>query len=227
MINQGMLIPIMQSDWATPAHFVRKNNGKITVVGDYKNTVNPEIKDSEYPTPTVSEAFATLNGGKIFSQIVLQNAYKQLRVDDQTSEILTISTRIGLFRVTRFLDGLTAAPRIFQNFMTKILQGIQGVQIYIDDIKIQGRSKEEHDKRIKEVLKRLHEANLKINVEKSVFSVKTMDFLGHTSSEEGISPIKNKLKAIEQIPVPKDKKDLQITIKNGNGETRSNEPSQT
>lgn len=47
MINQGMLIPVMESAWASPAHFVRKYNGKIRVVGDYKDTVNPEIKDSE------------------------------------------------------------------------------------------------------------------------------------------------------------------------------------
>lgn len=39
-----------------------------------------------------------------------------------------------------------------------------------------------------------------------------MDFLGHTISEEGISPMKDKLKAIEQIPVPKDKKDLQVFL---------------
>lgn len=57
MVKQKMLTAVDQSDWATPALFVRKANGDIRVVGDYKITLNPEIKESEYQLPTVFKKF--------------------------------------------------------------------------------------------------------------------------------------------------------------------------
>lgn len=198
MVSQKMLTTMDQSDWATPVLFVRKSNGKIRVVGDYKSTVNPEIRESEYPLPTVKEALATLNGGEFFSQVDLRDAYKQLRVDEETSRILTISWPGGLFNVNRLLDGIAAAPRIFKKFMAIILSGIPGIQIYLDNIKIQGRNLEEHDKRLTEVLQRLQQSNLRVNVEKSIFGTRSMDFLGHQISTEGIQPLENKVKAIKK-----------------------------
>jgi len=103
MVQQKKLTPVNQSDWATPVLFVRKPNGKIRVVGDYKSTVNPEIRESEYLLPMVEEALATLNG-EFFSQVDLKDTYKQLRVDEETSKILTISTLGGLFNVNRLPD---------------------------------------------------------------------------------------------------------------------------
>jgi len=158
MVQQKMLTPVDQSDWATLVLFVRKLNGKIRVVyvGDYKSTVNPEIRESEYPLPTVKEALATLNG-EFFSQVDLKDAYKQLRVDEETSKILTISTPGGLFNVNRLLDGIATAPRIFQKFMTK-LSGIPGIQIYLDNVKIQEKNLEEHNQGLSEVLRRLQQS---------------------------------------------------------------------
>lgn len=212
MVNQKMLTPVDQSDWATPVLFVRKSNGKIRVVGDYKSTVNPEIRESEYPIPTVEEALATLNGGEFFSQVDLRDTYKQLRVDEGTSRILTISTPGGLFNVNRLLDGIAAAPRIFQKFMATLLSGIPGIQIYLDNIKIQGRNLEEHDQRLTEVLHRLQRSNLRVNVEKSVFGVKSMDFLGHQISTEGVQPLENKVTAIKIVKAPRDERELQVFL---------------
>ncbi|XP_024875933.1 uncharacterized protein LOC112457238 [Temnothorax curvispinosus] len=212
MVEQGMLTPVNQSDWATPALFVRKPNGTIRVVGDYKVTVNPYIRESEYQIPTVEEAMTSLNGGKIFSQIDLKNAYKQLRVDEKTAKIFTISTPHRLFNVIVLVDGLNIAPRIFQKFMVSRLQGISGILIYLDNIKIQGRNKEEHDIRLEKVLERLNEANLRINRKKCTFGVCSMEFLGYQISEKGIQPLKAKLDAITKMPEPGCVRDLQVFL---------------
>ncbi|XP_071580115.1 uncharacterized protein [Temnothorax nylanderi] len=180
MVQQGMLRPVDQSEWATPVIFVRKANGKIRVVGDYKITVNPEIMNSEYPLPTVEEALSILNGGVIFSQVDLKDAYKQLRVDEETSKILTIRTPRGLLNVMRLLDGIAAAPCIFKKYMVTIMAGISA-----------GKSPDKRQK---------------IN-----FSSK-MEFLGHKISEEGIQTIDDKVKAIKEIPAPKNKRDLQVFL---------------
>lgn len=68
--------------------------------------------------------------------------------------------------------------------------------IYLDNIKIQGRMKEEHDRRLREVLKRLENANQRINQEKYDFGVSSMEFLGYQISEHGIQSLKSKIAAI-------------------------------
>ncbi|XP_015124154.1 uncharacterized protein K02A2.6-like [Diachasma alloeum] len=213
MEKQNMITPTDQSDWTTPVLFVpKKLERKLRVVGDYKVTVNPAITNSEYPLPTVKEAMATLNGGKIFSQIDLKNAYKQIRVDPDTSKILTISIPKGLYNVNVMLDGLNIAPRIFQKFMETHLQGIHGVLIYLDNIKIQGRTKTEHNDRLIEVLKRLEAANLIINKEKCIFGVTEMEFLGYLVSDIGVRPLKDKVKSISKMPTPSNVKDLKVFL---------------
>ncbi|XP_071576343.1 uncharacterized protein [Temnothorax nylanderi] len=128
MVAQGMLTPVDQSDWATPALFVRKPNGTIRIVGDYKVTGIPEIL------------------------------------------------------------------------------------IYLNNIKIQGSSKAEHDERLEKVLRRLEEANLRVNREKCIFGVRTMEFLGYQISSKGIQPLKSKLDAINKMPEPKCVRDLQVFL---------------
>lgn len=67
MVVQGMLSPVDQSDWATPVLFVCKPNGKIPIFGDYKVTVNPYIRESEYPIPTIEEAKTSERWNNIFA----------------------------------------------------------------------------------------------------------------------------------------------------------------
>lgn len=212
MIEQKMITPVDQSDWATPVLFVKKSDGQLRVVGDYKVTVNPWIRESEYPMPTVSEALNTLNGGTIFSQIDLKNAYKQLRVAPETSKILTISTPLGLFNVNVLLDGLNIAPRLFQKFIMSRIQGIPGTIAYLDNIKVQGQNEEEHDIRLSEVLKRLQDANLRINKNKCIFGVSNMEFLGYKISKKGVKPLKSKIEAISKMRPPTNIKELQIFL---------------
>ncbi|XP_015118527.1 uncharacterized protein K02A2.6-like [Diachasma alloeum] len=195
MVKQGMITPTDQSDWATPVLFVPKNlEKKLRVVGDYKVAVNPVITDAEYPLPTVKEVMTTLNGGKKFSQIDLKNAYKQIRVDSETSKILTISTPKRLFNVNVLLDGLNIARRIFKKF----------IETHLTDT--------EHDERLIQVLKRLESANLIINKEKCIFGVKEMEFLGYLVSDIGVKPLKGKVKAISNIPTLSNVKELQVFL---------------
>ena len=57
--------------------------------------------------------------------------------------------------------------------------------VHIDDILIHGRNEEEHDARVRRLLKRLQEAGVTLN-DKCEFSKKKIKFLGHIVSEAGI-----------------------------------------
>ena len=69
-----------------------------------------------------------------------------------------INTHKGLFRYNRLPFGINSAPGIFQRVMEGLLQGMDGVIVYIDDILVTGKTRTEHIKTLDEVLTRLGNA---------------------------------------------------------------------
>uniref|UniRef100_A0A5S6QBH7 CCHC-type domain-containing protein n=1 Tax=Trichuris muris TaxID=70415 RepID=A0A5S6QBH7_TRIMR len=101
LVKQGILKPVRYSKWATPIVPVLKRNGELRICGDYRSTVNLATKKDSYPLSTVTELLATLAGGVLFSKLDLSQAYQQLKVDEQTAELLTLNTPKGLLQMTR------------------------------------------------------------------------------------------------------------------------------
>lgn len=207
--EQGVLEAAQASAWATPVVVVRKKDGSLRLCGDYRSTVNTCIQSSAYPLPTTTEPLATLSGGKIFSKIDLSQANQQLRVDDETAEILTITTIKVLFRVKRLPFGVSLSPLIFQQFMDSLFLDLDGIITYLDDILITGATESQHLDCVATVLKRLQEAGLKAKKKKCIFLTHELDFLGYHIGANGVSPSEEKLQAIAEAPEPKDKTELQ------------------
>ncbi|KMQ82059.1 enzymatic polyprotein endonuclease reverse, partial [Lasius niger] len=129
---------------------------------------------------------------------------------EQDKNKTAFSTLYGHYEFNRMLFGLKNAPaideiRTHRNLKTKCL-------VYLDDIVIYGASLEDHNKRLKEVLQRLRENNLKLQPDKCEFLLKEVIYLGHIISENGISPDPSKLTAIKEFPTPKKVKDVQLFI---------------
>jgi len=92
--------------------------------------------------------------------------------------------------------------------------GLQDIRclIYLDDIVVYGASLQEHDKRLTEVLQRLCEHNLKLQIDKCEFLRKEVTYQGHIISENEILPDPAKLSAVKDFPNPMKVKDVQSFI---------------
>lgn len=99
--------------------------------------------------------------------------------------------------------GITSAPEVFHRKTNKILEGIDGVIILLDDFLVFGRTKEEHDRRLAEVLERLQKFGVTLNEEKCKFGIEEVTFLGHKVSERGISTDPKKVEAVLKLSPPK------------------------
>ncbi|KAL2086779.1 hypothetical protein ACEWY4_017838 [Coilia grayii] len=212
LVEQGVFTPVKHSRWATPIVPVVKKDGSLRLCGDYRCTVNTAVKPDVYPLPTVSEIFAQLAGGTVFTKLDLKQAYQQLCVDEQAAELLTINTHRGLFRALRLQFGVSTAVSIFQRFMDTLLAGIPGVQPYLDDVLLTGRTQGEHDQHLDEVLQRLAEAGLRLQKEKCSFGVTEVEFLGFRIDKDGIRPTTEKVAAIQGAPAPRNKTELQAFL---------------
>lgn len=193
---------VERSQWASPVVIVPKSDGSVRLCGDYKVTINQSLEEETYPLPNAEDLFATLAGGTSFSKLDLSHAYQQLQLDAGSEQYLTVNTHRGLYRYHRLSYGVASAPSIFQSVMDQILQGLEHVTCFLDDILITARTKEEHLQRLEEVLTRLERYNVKVKLSKCKFFQSSVEYLGHRIDKEGLHPTDEKVAAIVKAPKP-------------------------
>lgn len=211
-LEEGIWEKVDHSEWATPVVAVRKAGGRVRLCGDYKITLNPNLLVDEHPLPTVEELFATVAGGDTFSKLDLSQAYLQLEVRAEDRDLLTLSTHRGLFRPTRLMYGVASAPAIFQRLMEEILQGVPGVTVFIDDIRVTGPNTKMHLLRLEEVLGRLQKYGLRVNREKCDFFSDRIEYCGYLVDKNGIHKLRGKIDAIQNMPAPKNREQVRSFV---------------
>ena len=208
LLQAGIIEPVSFSQWAAPVVPVLKHDGSVRLCGDYKLTVNQAAKRDEYPLPVIAELYAQLAGGKTFTKLDLSQAYSQLKVDEESAEVLTINTHRGLFKYNRLPYGIASGPAVFQRTIDTIVQGLPHVVAYIDDILVTGETEKQHLENLETVLARLEEAGLRLKKEKCTFQAASVEYLGHIVDATGLHPTESKVRAVTQAPVPQNVTEL-------------------
>lgn len=107
--------------------------------------------------------------------------------------------------------GLKDAPRIFQKAMNIIFRDLlgKGVAVYMDDIAIAAKTRQEHDRLLLIVFERLNKNGFKMRVDKCQFFAREIHYLGFIISKDGMRPNLGKVESIKKYPVPKDQAEVQ------------------
>ena len=141
---------------------VPKGESSVRLCGNYKTTVNPSLKDLPPPQINLEEILSRLAGSKFFSKLDLAAAYNQMEMDAESQHILTLATPSGYCACKRLPFGIKTAPSLWQAAMERVLENLQGVQVYYDDILIT-ESEEDHLAKLRAVLQRLCKAGLRLS----------------------------------------------------------------
>ena len=123
----------------------------------------------------------------------------------------TFRTRWGTFAYRRMPFGLINAGATFQRAMDIAFYGLIGhsAVVYLNDITIISKKREEHAFHLKQIFERCRKYGISLNPKKCVFAVTEGKLLGHVVSKKGISIDPERIKAIEHIPLPHNKKGMQ------------------
>jgi len=202
MLQAGIIRP-SNSPWASPLHMVPKKNGEWRPCGDYRQ-LNSITKPDRYPIPNIASLSHKIGQSNIFSKLDIVKAYYNVAVHEDDIQKTAITTPFGLFEFLRMPFGLRNAAQTFQRYMDNIFRDLPYVFVYIDDIMICSDNLEQHHQHLKEVLSRLSTNKLTISLDKCVFCVSELTFLGYKISKHGISPSPDKVDAILRYPRPMD-----------------------
>ena len=149
-----------------------------------------------------------VSGFELFSLLDGFSSYNQVLVAKEDRLKTTFRTRWGTFAYRRMPFGLINAGATFQRAMDIAFRGLIGrsVVVYLDDVTIFSKRREEHSFHLKKIFEHCKKYDISLNPRKCVFTVIEGNLLGHVVSKKGISIDPERIKAIEQIPLPHNKK---------------------
>ncbi|CAM8895837.1 unnamed protein product [Rhodiola kirilowii] len=203
LLEQGFIRP-STSPWGAPVLFVKKKDGSLRLCVDYRKLNQVTIKN-KYPLPRIDDLFDQLRGSSYFSKIDLRSGYHQLRIKEEDIPKIAFRSWYGHFEFLVMSFGLTNAPATFMELMHRVLKPFLDdfVIVFIDDILIYSKSREQHEQHLRMVLQTLREHKLYAKMKKCDFWTSEIKFLGHVISKEGISVDPVKVEAILNWKTPK------------------------
>ncbi|GKB30532.1 putative reverse transcriptase domain-containing protein [Tanacetum coccineum] len=203
LFDKGFIRP-SSSSWGAPVLFVKNKDGSFWMCIDYRELNKLTVKN-RYPLPIIDDLFDQLQGSSVYSKIDLRLGYHHLRVHEKDIPKTTFRTcyRHYEFQVMPF--GLTNAPAVFMDLINRVCKPYldEFVIVFIDDILIYSKSKQEHEKHLKLILELLKKKELYAKFSKCQFCIPKVHFLGHVVNSQGIHVDPSKIESIKDWASPK------------------------
>ena len=152
LTEQEIIQPVTEpTAWINSIVVVSKKNGSLCICLDPKD-LNKTIQHHHYLLPTIEDIATRLHGAKVFTIVDVKNGFWHVALDEQSYYLTTFYTPFGRYRWKRMPFGICSAPEIFQRKMHEITEGLQGVEVVVDDFLAVGRGEtldeanRDHDK---------------------------------------------------------------------------------
>ncbi|GJS54853.1 putative reverse transcriptase domain-containing protein [Tanacetum coccineum] len=202
LADRGFIRP-STSPWGAPVLFVKKKDGSFRMCIDYRELNKLTIKN-RYPLPRIDDLFDQLQGSSVYSKIDLRSGYHQLRVRDEDIPKTAFRTRYGHYEFQVMPFGLTNAPAVFMDLMNRVCKPYldKFVIVFIDDILIYSRNKEEHANHLRIILELLRKEKLYAKFSKCDFWIRIVQFLGHLIDSQGLHVDPAKIEAVKNWTSP-------------------------
>ena len=204
LLLKGWIRP-SSSPYGSPILFVKKKDGGMRMCVDYR-AVNKMTVRNSYPLPRIDDLLDKMTGASIFSCLDLQQAYHQIRLNQDDIPKTAFTTPQGLYEYMVLPFGLSNAPSTFQAVINSILgpELRHCCLVYLDDIVVFSKTPEEHLHHLQMVLAKLQSAKLYAKLSKCRFALSSIKYCGHVLDAKGVLPDPDKVQAVLDWPTPVD-----------------------
>jgi len=194
----------------SPVFFVGKKDRKKRMVIDYCS-LNEQTVKNNYPLPLITDLINSMGSKKVFTKMDLRWSFNNVRIKEGDKWKRVFTMYVGSFEPTIMFFGMTNLPAMFQAMMNEILRDMINkgkVAAFVDDVLVGTETEEGHDEIIEEVLRRLEENDLYVKLEKCVWKVRKIGFLGVVIGPSRIEMEKEKVDGVLSWPEPRNVKDV-------------------
>ena len=212
MVDDNVIAKVTEpTDWVNSMVIVEKGNGKLRICLDPKDLNNAVLRP-HYPTKSLDDILPDLAGASVFSKLDARSGYWSIKLTDKSSYLTTFNTPFGRYRFRRLPYGINCSQDLFIQQMDECLEGLTGVKVIVDDIVVFGKNGPDHDRNLDSLMQRCREKGIKLNADKTEIGQKEIPFFGHLLTDEGLKIDPNKVKAIENMPSPTSKGELETVL---------------
>ena len=206
-----------RSPWSSPLMILKKSDekgGGWRVVVDFR-LVNNKTKNWIYELPRVEEYVNSLGNSSYFSTIDAAKGYFQVPIREKDKEITAfIVPGRGSYMFKKMPMGAKCSAQTYQALMDMILGPLkfEVALCYLDDVLVVGKTFEIHLKNLKLVLQAIKEAKITLKPNKCIFAAPCIRFLGYVINAQGKFIDKRKIKAVLDLPIPKNLKEVRSFV---------------
>nr|GEU91838.1 putative reverse transcriptase domain-containing protein [Tanacetum cinerariifolium] len=178
-LSEKGFIRLSSSPWGVSVLFVKKKDGSFRMCIDYRDLNKLTVKN-RLPLLRIDDLFDQLQGSSVYSKIDMRSGYHQLRIREEDIPTTVFRTRYGHFEFQVIPFGLTNAPVVFMDLMNRLWKPYldKFVIVFIDDILIYLKNKEDHEEHLKTILELLKNEKLYAKFSKCDFWLESVHFLG-------------------------------------------------
>jgi hypothetical protein len=203
-----------KSPLGAPVFFIKKKDGKLRFVQDYR-ALNAITRKNRYPLPLIDDLIHRLKDARYFTKLDVHWGYNNVRIHEGDEWKAAFRTNRGLFKPLVMYFSLTNSPATFQTMMNEIFQDLitEGiVSVYLDDILIFTNSLEDHRRITGLVLDHMREHKLYLRPEKCEFEKTKIEYLGVIISHNKVEMNPVKIAGVADWPTPSNKKEVQSFV---------------
>jgi hypothetical protein len=215
MVGKGYIRP-SKSPYASPFFFIKKKDGKLRPVQDYR-WLNSHMVRNQYPLPLIAQLISDLSRAHIFSKVDVRQGYNNVRIKKGDEWKAAFKTKFGHWEPLVMFFGLTNSPSTFQEMMNVIYKEVierhaaRGtiIRIYMDDIAIATTGTlQDHIDAVRDILRVAEQNDLYFKLSKCTFHASSIDYLG-VIIEKGMTRMDLvKIAGIKNWPTPTKVKDI-------------------
>ena len=154
LLQIGVIEKAVRSEWIAGTFIVPKKDGRVRWITDFRG-LNKSLWRKVYPLCKISEIFQCCSGYKFFTKLDISMQYYTFLLDEASRNLCTFATPFGLYRYCRLPMGVSESPDIATENMHLVLNGIEDIEFYMEDIGIFSNSWDAHLSLLSLVLTRL------------------------------------------------------------------------